>query len=233
MFNLKKDNGFNNKISLVQFNSIVDIDKYMVYYILNHYPRSKYIKEEAYNYTTYFIDLLLLQRKEENPLSIIFKDDYKDQIDNLYNEILLKKKDMLNHIIFMSSICDPFRVMQDYEAYINCKDDYEIEICNHIFNQCKNVSLVLNETSLNKYFNIILKDIKDILLFEEPYQGKSIYIWNYSLNYEDNDMNNSLSLLAISLMQSNSIKLITPIADFKIPNKIDENEGEITDVIKH
>ena len=31
--NLKSDNGFNNKISLVQFNSIVDLDKYMIYYV--------------------------------------------------------------------------------------------------------------------------------------------------------------------------------------------------------
>ena len=44
---------------------------------------------------------------------------------------------------------------------------------------------------------------------------------------------NAISLSTMfSLMQSNSIKLITPIADFKIPKKID-TEGEITDVIKH
>ena len=106
------------------------------------------------------------------------------------------------------------------------------EICNRIFDKCTNISLIENEVSLIKYFNIILKDIDDILLFEEPYTGKSIYIWNYPMNYENYDMNNNLSLLAISLMQSNSIKLITPIADFKIPKKID-TEGEITDVIKH
>ena len=231
--NLKSDNGFNNKISLVQFNSIVDLDKYMIYYVLNKYPRSKYIKDEAYGYTDYYVDILLMQRREKNPLSIIFKNDYKDQIDNLYSELLLKKKDMLKDVIFLTSICDPFRVMNDYEAYINCKDDDEIEICNRIFDKCANISLIENEVSLIKYFNIILKDIDDILLFEEPYTGKSIYIWNYSINYENYDTNNNLSLLAISLMQSNSIKLITPIADFKIPNKIDENEGEIKDVIKH
>ena len=230
--NLKSDNGFNNKISLVQFNSIVDLDKYMIYYVLNKYPRSKYIKDEAYGYTDYYVDILLMQRREKNPLSIIFKNDYKDQIDNLYSELLLKKKDMLKDVIFMTSICDPFRVMNDYEAYINCKDDDEIEICNCIFDKCTNISLIENEVSLIKYFNIILKDIDDILLFEEPYTGKSIYIWNYPINYENYDMNNNLSLLAISLMQSNSIKLITPIADFKIPKKIDI-EGEITDVIKH
>ena len=173
-----------------------------------------------------------MQRREKNPLSIIFKNDYKDQIDNLYSELLLKKKDMLKDVIFLTSICDPFRVMSDYEAYINCKDDDEIEICNRIFDKCTNISLIENEVSLIKYFNIILKDIDDILLFEEPYTGKSIYIWNYPMNYENYDMNNNLSLLAISLMQSNSIKLITPIADFKIPKKID-TEGEITDVIKH
>ena len=173
-----------------------------------------------------------MQRREKNPLSIIFKNDYKDQIDNLYSELLLKKKDMLKEVIFLTSICDPFRVMNDYEAYINCKDDDEIEICNRIFDKCTNISLIENEVSLIKYFNIILKDIDDILLFEEPYTGKSIYIWNYPMNYENYDMNNNLSLLVISLMQSNSIKLITPIADFKIPKKID-TEGEITDVIKH
>ena len=215
--NLKSDNGFNNKISLVQFNSIVDLDKYMIYYVLNKYPRSKYIKDEAYGYTDYYVDILLMQRREKNPLSIIFKNDYKDQIDNLYSELLLKKKDMLKDVIFLTSICDPFRVMNDYEAYINCKDDDEIEICNRIFDKCTNISLIENEVSLIKYFNIILKDIDDILLFEEPYTGKSIYIWNYSINYENYDMNNNLSLLAISLMQSNSIKLITPMADFKIP----------------
>ena len=230
--NLKSDNGFNNKISLVQFNSIVDLDKYMIYYVLNKYPRSKYIKDEAYGYTDYYVDILLMQRREKNPLSIIFKNDYKDQIDNLYSELLLKKKDMLKDVIFLTSICDPFRVMSDYEAYINCKDDDEIEICNRIFDKCTNISLIENEVSLIKYFNIILKDIDDILLFEEPYTGKSIYIWNYPMNYENYDMNNNLSLLTISLMQSNSIKLITPIADFKIPKKIND-EGEITDVIKH
>ena len=230
--NLKSDNGINNKISLVQFNSIVDLDKYMIYYVLNKYPRSKYIKDEAYGYTDYYVDILLMQRREKNPLSIIFKNDYKDQIDNLYSELLLKKKDMLKDVIFLTSICDPFRVMNDYEAYINCKDDDEIEICNRIFDKCTNISLIENEVSLIKYFNIILKDIDDILLFKEPYTGKSIYIWNYSINYENYDTNNNLSLLAISLMQSNSIKLITPIADFKIPKKID-TEGEITDVIKH
>ena len=192
--NLKSDNGFNNKISLVQFNSIVDLDKYIIYYILNKYPRSKYIKDEAYGYTDYYVDILLMQRREKNPLSIIFKNDYKDQIDNLYSELLLKKKDMLKDVIFLTSICDPFRVMSDYEAYINCKDDDEIEICNRIFDKCTNISLIENEVSLIKYFNIILKDIDDILLFEEPYTGKSIYIWNYPMNYENYDMNNNLSL---------------------------------------
>ena len=192
--NLKSDNGFNNKISLVQFNSIVDLDKYIIYYILNKYPRSKYIKDEAYGYTDYYVDILLMQRREKNPLSIIFKNDYKDQIDNLYSELLLKKKDMLKDVIFLTSICDPFRVMNDYEAYINCKDDDEIEICNRIFDKCTNISLIENEVSLIKYFNIILKDIDDILLFEEPYTGKSIYIWNYPMNYENYDMNNNLSL---------------------------------------
>ena len=102
--NLKSDNGFNNKISLVQFNSIVDLDKYMIYYVLNKYPRSKYIKDEAYGYTDYYVDILLMQRREKNPLSIIFKNDYKDQIDNLYSELLLKKKDMLKDVIFLSVI---------------------------------------------------------------------------------------------------------------------------------
>ena len=206
--NLKSDNGFNNKISLVQFNSIVDLDKYMIYYVLNKYPRSKYIKDEAYGYTDYYVDILLMQRREKNPLSIIFKNDYKDQIDNLYSELLLKKKDMLKEVIFLTSICDPFRVMSDYEAYINCKDDDEIEICNRIFDKCTNISLIENEVSLIKYFNIILKDIDDILLFEEPYTGKSIYIWNYPMNYENYDMNNNLSLLAISLMTINICKFV-------------------------
>ncbi len=212
------------KYILCSFESLFDIDIGCVAYILISFKDSKYIKPEAYNYTPLFVQYQLVHRDSINPLSIIFKDEYKDQIDNLYNELLDNKKDdiiKLSYQTYLAVLVDQLKIMGGYTIEVECESDIEKEKVSKL-----GLTPVDYQENLDKYFTLILKspkDLKDRLLFT----GKTVYLWNTSINYFDMKKgveNEILTDEIIALMgQKNVIKMIDP---YQYTEELDDNKEE-------
>lgn len=217
-----------NKI-LANFDSLIDLDILAVCYILVKYKNSKYLKEEAYQYTTYFMKLLLIKRKIENPLSIIFKDEYLDQIDNLYKEILDSHKEEILTSYAQTSILRLLKLTvrdSGYSIFINCKDKIEQNLALKMLKNTNHISTVLNEENPESYFTLIMKNLTDLKSFKNPLvTGKTIYIWKYRLNYEDDEME-TINKLSTVLYRSNIIKVIDPYSNIREPEKVKENSDD-------
>jgi hypothetical protein len=209
---------------LCSFESLFDIDIGCVAYILISLKDSKYIKPEAYNYTPLFVQYKLVHRDTLNPLSIIFKDEYKDQIDNLYNELLEKKREdiiKLSYQTYLAVLVDQLRIMGGYTIEVECDSEYEKEKVSEL-----GLSPVDYQENLDEYFTLILrspKDLKDRIQFT----GKTVYLWNTSINYFDMKKgveNEILTDEIIALMgQKNVIKMIDP---YQYTEELDDNKED-------
>ena len=210
------------KYILCSFESLFDIDIGCIGYILLNFKDNKYIKPEAYNYTPLFVQYKLVHRDVLNPLSVIFKDEYNDQIDNLYNEILENKYDdvvKLSYQTYLSVLIDQLKIMGGYTIEVECESDTEKDKVSKI-----GLTSVDYQENLDKYFTLVLKspkDLKDRLLFT----GKTVYLWNTSINYFDMKKgveNEILTDEIIALMgQKNVIKMIDP---YQYTEELDNKE---------
>jgi hypothetical protein len=146
-----------------------------------------------------------------NPLGIIFKDEYKDQIDNLYNELLENKREEiidLSYQTYLAVLVKQLRIMAGYSIEVECNSDLEKKLINQL-----GLTPVDYQEDLEKYFTLIIKspeDIKDRMIFT----GKTVYLWNTSINYlnmkkgvENEVLTDDIILI---MGQKNVVKMIDP-----------------------
>lgn len=212
------------KYILCSFESLFDMDIGCIGYILINFKDSKYIKPEAYKYTPFFIQYKLVHRDILNPLFIVFKDEYKDQIDNLYNELLESKRDVivkLAYQTYLAVLIDQLKIMGGYTIEVECNSDIEKEKVTEL-----GLTPVDYQKNLDKYFTLILKSPKD-LKDRIQFTGKTVYLWNTSINYFDMKKgveNEILTDKIIALMgQKNVIKMIDP---YQYTEELDDNKED-------
>ena len=174
----KKGREFNS--IFCSYESLFDIDFGCILYILSKYQTSKYIKPEVINYTPFFLQFQLVHRTNINPLSILFKDEYIDQIDNLYNELLTDKIDEVSRLAFPTYLITLINTMKDMTGYslsVECNSDIRKE-------KVENFKLfpIEYQENLDDYFTLILKTPSD-LKSRIGFSGKTIYLWNTTVNY--------------------------------------------------
>ena len=213
----KKGREFNN--ILCSFDSLFDIDIGCILYILLQYKNTKYIKQEAYNYTDFFIQYQLIHRNYPNPLQIIFKDEYKDQIDNLYSELLNTKLDIITRLApntYLTILLKELKAMSGYSIFVEYKNQEQKDRIESF-----GLEPIDYQTNLDKYFSLILKsplDIKNRMVIS----GKTIYFWNASINFANMKTNTEDEIFVdeiIALMSiGNTVKLIDP---YRFMNELD------------
>lgn len=200
------------KYILCSFGSLFDIDIGCISYLLRTTNKdNKYIKPEAFNYTPLFIQYKLVHRDTLNPLVVIFKDEYKDQIDNLYNELLENKREEiinLSYQTYLAVLVKQLRIMAGYSIEVECSSDLEKKLITQL-----GLTPVDYQEDLEKYFTLIIKspeDIKDRMIFT----GKTVYLWNTSINYlnmkkgvENEVLTDDIILI---MGQKNVVKMIDP-----------------------
>lgn len=222
---------------LVNFEMLVDLDLLIVKYVLFKYNKSKYIKEEAKEYTSYFIRLLLNSRRYWNPLSIIFKDEYVKNVSNIYEEILTKYKKELFEMDdepYTTSIYNLFKIFDNiesgYKITINCNDKYELEQAKKMFNDKADFDFKIKEYSLKEYFTLYVKDYISLSKFEIPITGKTIYLLNYGPNYTIDETTGKETIHPIieMIMSQNKIKMIDQYSNLKFPKEVGGEENEIS-----
>lgn len=212
------------KYILCSFESLFDMDIGCIGYILINFKDNKYIKPEAYKYTPFFIQYKLVHRDILNPLTVIFKDEYKDQIDNLYNELSESKRDdiaKLAYQTYLAVLINQLKIMGGYTIEVECNSDIEKEKVTEL-----GLTPVEYQKKLDKYFTLILKSPKD-LKDRMRFTGKTVYLWNTSINYFDMKKgveNEILTDEIIALMgQKNVIKMIDP---YQYTEELDDNKED-------
>jgi hypothetical protein len=205
---------------IAEFETLVDVDLGILRLIQIKYPNKKYMKDHVLKGDDYFLRCLLLERKNINPLSILFKDEYQENIDSILDDIY---KNEIEEVYKLSEPLSLFGLMQTYkknEAIGTCV------LCKNIQQEqyIKRVDDTLTirkdgyNVSLNNYDVFAIKTYKDILNYTKPIKGKSIYLMNYKYNLEDKD-GLTIPLLEISkhVTDVNNLYMIDPYIDFKLP----------------
>ena len=207
-----------NKI-LCTFDSLYDYDSAVIKFVLLNYKNSFFIKEESYKYTNFYIHYLLANRKEQNPLSIIIKNEYKDQIDNLEEEIYKDHNDKIMTLIKPSNVFDILQLLKkesNYSITVECKTEIESKVLNS--NKEFNGGTVIGrKEDTDPYFTFIFRDYTN-LFGRNAFKGKTIYFWDISKNYDvfENDQK-LFNTNIISLMGINIVKMISPYAYLENP----------------
>lgn len=172
---------------LVMFNAVVDLDFAVLRMIQAEYNNPKYIDQKVMTMTAKEAKSALLNREDENPLSICIKD--KTTADNIYKEIMttrygdLLKEDTylsITGIFFMLSV---YEVQENIHVTIVCSNELEKDI---IRKYHKNVKVImpnaLSEINPNEYTEFIFKNWKDILKIGKPFNEKRVLLLNYKFN---------------------------------------------------
>ena len=113
---------------LLDFPMLYDIDLSTIKYLLKLYPRSKYFNPYAKQWTDYYMKCLLVTRPIINPISILMKEEYLDQIDGLYKEL---KDRHWNEILKQSPKLEIVRIIASvytnigYSITVNCRNELE------------------------------------------------------------------------------------------------------------
>ena len=212
---------------LVDYPCLVDTDFGVVAYLISHYAKSMYFKEGYQDWTKYFIHCNVLSRKHINPLSAILKEEYFDQMDSLYQEILDKHWD---EVIQLSSKTDISRIINTtynyagYRIMVNCRNQIEAI---HIKKAKPDWDSVIKSAGDRSYFCYFVHDLDDwVAGFRYKVQAKAIYVYYHKpnfINMKEKFMNKS----AMPIIRFNEMKIIEPYSGFKFPYDMTPDDVEV------
>lgn len=215
---------------IADFDVLIDMDLAIASYLIEQYPKSFYFKDKLADTSMYFLKLLLLSRKDRNPITAIVKDEYKDKVDDIYKEITTNTEiyDKILDIAaaFPTDILGILSLSSKnfgYRITVRCRNIQEENTFLNIVrldNGAKWNTIVDNseKLSIDKYKILFIHDIDEIGDFEEV-GGKTIYLYDYGGNYED-FKHNKYSLTAILAGSINAVKFISPYSNFVFPKEI-------------
>ena len=204
---------------LVDFNMLFDTDLGVLYYLMDRYPRSKFFKPYLFQDNIFFFKYASITRKEVNPICILLNKDYKSSADNLYKELLDKR---WVNVIKFSPRTDILKMIyygykkSGYRIYINCRNEYEKK---HIEIVAKNTNWItkINEEDVSDYGCLYIHDLNELNNMKNVI-CKTIYVFDYALNYLDFDMENkAINPTVVKYADSVEFKFISPYADFRLP----------------
>lgn len=214
---------FNNfRFILCSFHALFDMEDALIKYLLKNSKHSSFIKPEAYKYSPFYRHYLLSYRKEPNPLSIIFKNEYLDQIDNLMVEILTKHYKEIAKLSTNTEIIRVLKLLKESSGLsieVLCRNKYQQDKSKSIIPEFSTI-LDTEIEDVNKYFCFIYRDYEDI--FKADYKGKTIYFLDISKNYVGwnftfDEYHKALNENIIALMGLNVVKLLSPYANLMKP----------------
>lgn len=178
---------------LIPFNVIVDTDVGLLSLILKEYmDPSVFNKDFFFDKTVSQLVYDLYTRKEENPILLCIKDEYKDYADDYYNQFMERE---YQKILNKSVVTEFYRLVRLYNneseirLTIVCEREEEIEELRKLDNtkSCNiELSKDLNPRLLKTYNQFFFKSIGDIIPYTKYLLNKTIYIANYGFNISEN-----------------------------------------------
>lgn len=174
---------------LMPFDCFIDTDLGLMKLLKEKYNNPKIIYDSILREKDWFILYLLLDRSDENPLSIILKDDYIPNKNTLRDQFMEQEYDEILRLSKPNKILELINMMYASDIVdidILCRNEKEQEYLTTLFKDRKINSFVaqyLNKVDITKYDSIFVKNYKDIL----QYKGlakKNIYVLDYKFNTE-------------------------------------------------
>ena len=173
---------------LVPFNLIVDTDMGLIKLLEFDYSNTEYFHEGILNTEEENQQYLLNTRNNRNPLSIVFKKDDPELMDDLYKQFIEKEYDNILQLSCNTSLANLANALREdisqvIRLTILCQSKAEENIIKlrnipHFRPLVSRPELV----NLNNYDSLYIKDVHDLDKFKKEIFKKSIYVANYGFN---------------------------------------------------
>lgn len=210
---------------LVDFPMLIDTDTGSIIYLIQQYPRSKFFQNDCKDWTLYFAKCKILSREKINPLTVLLKDEYLDQADNLYEELQCRHWD---EVLKLSPQTDIIRLINSmykqsgYRITVNCHSTKEQFLLEKLKPDWK---YDIDADDAKKYFCLFFHDL-DKRIKMKHLNGKTIYIYEHKPNFI-NFKQKVLKESIINIAPTNKISTIGPYHDFAFPKDCDMTPNDV------
>jgi hypothetical protein len=162
---------------------------------------------------------MAVARKEENPITYLFKPEYAGNADSIYGEMKLNKWDKvlkysppteISRMLYLGAKDGGFKIS------INCENELEAKKVSDFTNLWK---IEYNVSDTSKYQVLYMYDIEDIIRRKWDVDGKVVYLYDWAKNHTNYDINatDAINPLALRYINTTIFNFITPYKDFKLP----------------
>jgi len=208
---------------LIPFDCFIDIDLGLIMLLKEKYNNPKIIYDSILNEKTLFIIYLLLNRSDENPLSIILKDEYSSNQNTLRDQFIEREYDEILKLSKPNKILELMIMMYESNVVdidILCSNTKEQDYLTKLFKDRKINSFVnqnLNTVDISKYDSIFIKNYKDIIKYK-GLEKKNIYVLDYKFNTELDPNKKIRPIIIIEglISDKNNTSIISPYDISKI-----------------
>ena len=208
---------------LIPFDCFIDIDLGLIMLLKEKYNNPKIIYDSILNEKTLFIIYLLLNRSDENPLSIILKDEYRSNQNTLRDQFIEQEYDEILKLSKPNKILELMIMMYESNVVdidILCSNTKEQDYLTKLFKDRKINSFVnqnLNTVDISKYDSIFIKNYKDIIKYK-GLEKKNIYVLDYKFNTELDPNKKIRPIIIIEglISDKNNTSIISPYDISKI-----------------
>ncbi len=202
---------------LIPFDCFIDIDLGLMMLLKEKYNNPKIIHNSIFQEKDWYIIYLLANRNDENPLSIILKEEYLPNKDSLRDQFMNQEYDEILRLSKPNKILELINLMYASDVVdidILCKDEKEQEYLETLFKDKRINSFVspyLNKVNISKYDSIFIKNYKDIIQYRGLVQ-KNIYVLDYKFNTEldPNKKVRPIVLVEGLISDKNNTSIISP-----------------------
>lgn len=202
-----------NKI-LLDFEVIVDLDIASVRFFIDNCKNDDILNTNIGLINTLSgIRNVMLFRRINNPLAVCIKEEYYEDIDSLYSDLINKYEKEILDLSRPNDLFNYFYMLNCTNNLanitINCKSENQIEFIKSKFDNAK---VVLNERNLENYDTLYLKYASDIVQYTNII-NKKIYLINGMYNFDAGLFKPAILLI----VDQNIVNTIDPYKDLTIP----------------
>ena len=173
---------------LIPFNMMVDIDMGLIKLLEFEYNNDEYFEQGILNAPEEIQQYLLNNRTDRNPLSIVFKKDDPELMEDLYNQFMEKEYQNILELscnTALVNIADTLKTTMDQIIRITvlCKSKTEENLLKlRKIPLFRTLIMYPEAIDLSKYDTLYIKDINDLDKFKKNIFKKNIYVANYGFN---------------------------------------------------
>jgi len=171
--------------NLLTFETVVDIELGIINYMIDKYKKSVYFNQYVVNASSENVKKnLLLARVDNNPITILLKEEYLGSADDMLKDI---EKNYMEEVLTHSKpndILKFIKTLQSSDGIINCNISCKNQLQKQYINKLdSSITVLIDETDMSNYDCLFLKYVDDVLRYKNM-GGKYIFLSNYMHNID-------------------------------------------------